>query len=205
MKKLILTAVFTAICFMTSAQVGIGTTNPETTLHVVGANATGLTNTPGALNAVDGIVVPVVTDDMTTTTTNGTKVSQLVYSNNAASTGFYFWSGTAWISLSTDPLAVGSVTSALSITTVSTAEPYTVLDTDRVIFITNETSGANYDLVLPDPASHTGRLICLISGDTQFSFNPPHQPTGGTQNVPANGASFMISTGTEWKLLRAAF
>jgi hypothetical protein len=47
---------FTCVAF---AQVGVGTQTPATTLDVVGAAG----NTPGALNTIDGIAVPVVTDD----------------------------------------------------------------------------------------------------------------------------------------------
>ena len=36
---------------------------------------------------------------MTTTTTDGTEVRQLVYSTNASSTGYYHWNGTAWKAL----------------------------------------------------------------------------------------------------------
>jgi hypothetical protein len=36
---------------------------------------------------------------MTTTTTDGTETSQLVYSTNASSTGYYYWNGTAWRAL----------------------------------------------------------------------------------------------------------
>lgn len=197
MKKLILTAVFTAICFMTSAQVGIGTTNPETTLHVVGANATGTTNTPGALNAVDGIAVPVVTDDMTTTTTNGTKVSQLVYSNNAASTGFYFWSGTAWVAMSggasRPDFTVGAILDNLDVTTTSDFSTNTA---NNVFNITQSGAGPGAtNITLPTPANNTGRII-VIKNRGAKGVAVLNCSTGC--NVASSAASIFYCDGTEW-------
>lgn len=92
MKKLILSAAFLMLTAFSFAQVGIGTTAPTTTLDVVGAAG----DTPGALAATDGVTVPRVTTDMTASPAAGTTASQLVYSTHASSTGFYYWSGTAW-------------------------------------------------------------------------------------------------------------
>ena len=78
MKKYILTIMLFSLGFAGYAQVGIGTATPTTTLHVVES---------GSFSSTTGITIPVVTEDMTTTTTDGTEVSQLVYSTNASSTG----------------------------------------------------------------------------------------------------------------------
>ena len=194
MKKLILTAVFTAICFMTSAQVGIGTTNPETTLHVVGANATGTTNTPGALNAVDGIAVPVVTDDMTTTTTNGTKVSQLVYSNNAASTGFYFWNGTAWVAMMPTDVTLGAVTDV----SIPTNATYDIPSTGSVFNLINGAAFGGPTVRLP-PATpaNVGKLLVIINTNSTTTINLAN--VGGNNTQFGGGKSgIFVSNGTTW-------
>jgi hypothetical protein len=90
MKKYILTIMLFSLGFAGYAQVGIGTATPTTTLHVVES---------GSFSSTTGITIPVVTEDMTTTTTDGTETSQLVYSTNASSTGYYYWNGTAWRAL----------------------------------------------------------------------------------------------------------
>ena len=199
MKKYILTIMLFSLGFAGYAQVGIGTATPTTTLHVVES---------GSFSSTTGITIPVVTEDMTTTTTDGTEPSQLVYSTNASSTGYYYWTGAAWTPLvpAGYGIATGSITSTLGITNVNDPGPYTVLDSDRVINVTYGNSDSDYILSLPDPSSHTGRMICIISSaftpQIQFSTN---SPTGGTQIVPSGGASLVISNGAEWKLLRAGF
>jgi len=90
MKKYILTIMLFSLGFAGYAQVGIGTATPTTTLHVVES---------GSFSSTTGITIPVVTEDMTTTTTDGTEPSQLVYSTNASSTGYYYWTGAAWTPL----------------------------------------------------------------------------------------------------------
>ena len=198
MKKYILTIMLFSLGFAGYAQVGIGTASPTTTLHVVES---------GSFSSTTGITIPVVTEDMTTTTIDGTEPSQLVYSTNASSTGYYYWTGAAWTPLvpAGYGIATGSITSTLGITNVNDPGPYTVLDSDRVINVTFD-DGSDYILSLPDPSSHTGRMICIISSaftqQIQFSTN---SPTGGTQIVPSGGASLVISNGAEWKLLRAGF
>jgi hypothetical protein len=84
-----------------NAQVGVGTTNPATTLDVTAANPTG-TN-----SSVDGILIPRVTRERAQSMT-ATPISTMIYVNevttgtptgttvNVTSVGFYFFNGTAW-------------------------------------------------------------------------------------------------------------
>lgn len=84
-----------------NAQVGVGTTNPATTLDVTAANPTG-TN-----SSVDGILIPRVTRQRAQSMI-ATPISTMIYVNevttgtptgttvNVTSVGFYFFNGTAW-------------------------------------------------------------------------------------------------------------
>ena len=76
---------FFLFSFNLLAQVGIGTTNPQTTLDIRGANH------QGAVTATDGILVPRVSD----LSTNGSQDGQLVYLTTMSGVfqkGFHHWS-----------------------------------------------------------------------------------------------------------------
>ncbi len=213
MKKYILTLVFATMCLVVSAQVGVGTANPETSLHVVGANATGTTNTPGTLTSTDGITVPIVTTDMTSTSTPGTKISQMVYSNNLASTGYYFWSGSAWnlmggtteieINYGTDTVAIDAQVSAqLDIST----------SLSNYFIITNGVPSSGYEsdpiLTLPDPATNAGRIIIIdATNDVGTYAFTDLVGRGGSLLSNREGRCTpeslvkLMSTGTGWSLV----
>ena len=154
MKKIFLTIAFIASGLVASAQVGVGTENPQTSLHIVGANATdkGVTgaNVPGALAATDGITVPVVTNDMTLAVpadlVAGTKVSQMVYSTFSGKAGYYYWDGAAWVK-------VGRVAPSARVTSTNTL---TNADLNGYVIYTN-TVAASFNLA---------QLTAATAGDT---------------------------------------
>jgi len=159
-KNLTFSLFFLCVCSAFS-QVGVGTQNPATTLDVVGAAG----DTPGALNTIDGIAVPVVTDNMTTTTTSGSKISQLVYSNHPSSTGFYFWNGGTWTAISGGGGANNDWTSTgtpLFIDCSSTVATMGNNTTDNIVEVRTPTF-ATCNLTLPPAADNEGRIILVIN------------------------------------------
>jgi hypothetical protein len=182
--KKITLSLFLVVACNAFAQVGVGTQTPATTLDVVGAAGT----TPGALNTIDGIAVPVVTDDMTTTATAGSRISQLVYSNNAASTGYYFWNGTAWTAMS------GGAAAAPSIRDNVTNEALTAADLNGYVIVT-EAIPTPFDLstlttaVAGDTITIVAFEQCIITGTRTGSDSAPNGLGAGIR---------FLYTGVDW-------
>ena len=92
--------------FYVQAQVGIGTTSPDTTLDIEAANPTGTTtNVDGILiprvtreRAMSMATVPVSTLIYVTETTTGSATSTAI---NITTVGFYYYDGTVWQKINT--------------------------------------------------------------------------------------------------------
>src|SRR5690606_33165902 len=90
LKRGLLSLVFALVTFAATAQVGIGTSNPNSSslLHIVAEDK--------------GIIIPQVSlthSTDTTTITNGNVESLLVYNINALNdvfSGYYYWSNNRW-------------------------------------------------------------------------------------------------------------
>lgn len=104
MKKITILILF--VSFFGYSQVGVGTTNPDSTFDIVATNPT------GASTNVDGILIPRV-DRQRAQGMTGTITSTMIYVNsiatgtaagtaiNITSTGFYFFDGTVWQKITT--------------------------------------------------------------------------------------------------------
>jgi len=169
MKKYILTIMLFSLGFAGYAQVGIGTATPTTTLHVVES---------GSFSSTTGITIPVVTEDMTTTTTDGTEVSQLVYSTNASSTGYYHWNGTAWKAL---------IKTAPSVR-VTDSNSLSNSDLNGYIICTN-TSSVTFDLSTLNPSAGDTITFRDAGGNIQVT----NINSQDTRTVPASGSNGTIS------------
>ena len=176
MKKYILTIMLFSLGFAGYAQVGIGTATPTTTLHVVES---------GSFSSTTGITIPVVTEDMTTTTTDGTEVSQLVYSTNASSTGYYYWNGTAWKAL---------MPNSLSYLAAQTSTSLTITDSNDIIEFTG-TSTASWTLPSNVPV---GRKFYIINnaGDMASGVEFSNTIITGKANVDVTAGATLIHVGS---------
>ena len=192
--KKITLSLFLVVACNTFAQVGVGTQTPVTTLDVVGAAGT----TPGALNTIDGIAVPVVTDDMTTTTTVGSRISQLVYSNNAASTGFYFWNDTAWTALSGGDSGV----SLGALTNVDISTNVTLPSTGSVFNLINGASFGGPTITLPPTTTaETGKIITILHTSSPTTTINLGNVVGGNTQLGGDKSGLFVSNGSAWVLV----
>ena len=175
MKKQLLSVLFIAACLTSYAQVGVGTDSPTTTLHV---------DAPTGLTTSTGVTIPVVTDDMTTTSVNGTEVSQLVYSSHANSTGFYFWDGAAWSALRS------SSGDALNYTSTNNAN-YAVQATDDIIEYTSGAAG-NFTLPNTPPIGKVFYFASTAGGQMSFA----DVVTQAANTISANTGAALIHLGS---------
>lgn len=180
MKKILL-LFFIVNCFLSTAQVGVGTTTPNATLDVTATNPTGPSTN------VDGILIPrisrqraqvmtgtptstlVYIDEVTTGTASGTTV-------NVTSVGFYFFNGTIWekiaAGLSTDWSLIGNSGTSSITNFVGTTD--------------------NTDLIFRRNNLRAGRLG---TDNTSFGLNSLNPATTGTRNT-AIGANVLNANTT---------
>jgi hypothetical protein len=194
MKKQLLTLMIASISLIGYAQVGIGTSTPETTLDIVATNTTVVpvgTDTAGILTSADGITVPSVTD-ASTTAINGVNDGQLVY-DTTQKAFYYFNSATsAWTAVKSD---------ATPGPTFRTTTSFAISDADIGNYIIWEgTSGGAFDL---DSLTLTeGAILIIIDngtgafgmtsvlGNIASNVNPTQAAQGTTQQWICDGSTW---------------
>jgi hypothetical protein len=141
--------------------------------------------------AVGGVAV--VTDDMTTTTTDGTEVSQLVYSTNASSTGYYYWTGAAWTALvPADP--------ARTVTETSDNSYAIDLSDDIIVY-----GGGTASFTFPSGATIGKTFTIIAAGTGDITLDTL---TDGSNTLPGGSGSTYIYLGLingneEWAALHS--
>ena len=133
---------------------------------------------------------------MTTTTTDGSRISQLVYSNNAASTGYYFWNGTVWTAMSGGgPDFTVGTGGELTITLDGTNLDFSA-NTANNSFNVTTTQGFGTDFItLPAPETNVGRIILIKNnGPKSLGMTNSFSVTA----VLTTRAAGFISDGVHW-------
>ena len=87
----------------------------------------------------------------------------------------------------------------VTVTNISAA--YTVVAADHAIFNTS-TAGSTVAITLPNPASHTGRIIKIINTNSTaggtVTFAGSHLPQGTISQLNPQASGSLISNGTNW-------
>ncbi len=195
-KKLTFTLFFLFAC-SAFAQVGVGTQNPQATLHVAGANANANGTAPGALAAGDGVIVTRVTDDLSgeniTTGCSAATRGALVYSTNDS--GYYTCNGTNWVALGGRPDFTSTATLALD----GSGGTATMMGNtaNNIVEVTTAAFGAATQLTLPAPATNAGRIILVVNGPggAAVQVTNSYSPSG---SIGANSTRAFYCNGVTW-------
>lgn len=87
------------------------------------------------------------------------------------------------------------------VTVTNITAAYTVVAADHAIFNTS-TAGSTVAITLPDPASHTGRIIKIINTNSTaggtVTFAGSHLPQGTITQLNPQASGSVISNGTNW-------
>lgn len=209
MKKMLFVALV-AFVFNISAQVGINTNSPSTTLEIKGKND------GGAVTSSDGILIPKVNS----LSVNGTTVGQMVFLTQNIGTsfikGFHYWSGTEWVrvlNVSTSDIGVGLEISSGKLRATGQAAPKLVnagsLTSDQIptgyngIFLAD--GNFRSYLIMPTSASFIGEIF-MIRNNAGFNSRVSVNNTDMAQELllggylsptPTPGEAFIWS-GNKW-------
>jgi hypothetical protein len=196
MKKILFSIALIASGLVASAQVGVGTTNPQVSLQV---------DRSTVATDADGVLVPRVTVaelNAKATAYGANQNGTLVFVNNLTGTaenetsnvrsiGFYYYDATAdkWIGVGSSPAA--SVIVATQINPTYNGE---------TVIIDNNTGPHNFNL--PNPANYVNKIIFYRNNSvnagsggtaTFVNFVPPNNTT-----VLQNRGMVFFSNGTTW-------
>lgn len=168
---------------VSTAQVGIGNTTPKATLDVNKASYTTGEQAGIAITRLTGAQILAMS---TTDLGAGTLVYATSTSGAINSTGFWYYDGAAW-----SKVGGAATTPALNIT-VPTANDYTVLETDQVIYRNLTAPGfITFPSTLP-----AGKIFYIANPSGSFDWSIAPTPiNAGTTRIDANQSGAVITLG----------
>jgi hypothetical protein len=169
MKKLILTLVFIATGFVASAQVGIGTTDPDGILDVVSTDS--------------GVILPRVASTAAVTAPID---GMMIY--DVANSCIKSYEGGAWSA------CFSAEGSARTLTVVSTGGSYDVLPSDDIVRYIGS-GGVNFNLPSSVPLGTEFVLINNASDGFSLLTLPDANASTGSNNLSANAGTTVIHLG----------